>query len=90
MKLSYSEMRDLGMAAFKAVGVPEKTAAIVTEALILAELDGMPSHGFNRIPFYAGQAKSGKVVAAAEPEVTQTGPSVVVVDAKYGFAVPAI
>ena len=61
MKLSFSDMRKLGVSAFLAAGVPEDAAACVTDALLLAELDGMPSHGFSRIPFYTDQARSGKV-----------------------------
>lgn len=90
MKLSYDAMRELGMAAFRAAGVPEDTAACVTDALLLAELDGMPSHGFSRIPFYVDQAKSGKVRAGARPRVTHPAPAITVVDADGGYAFPAI
>ncbi len=90
MKLSYDEMRDLGMAAFRAAHVPEDTAACVTDALLLAELDGMPSHGYSRIPFYIDQALSGKVKADARPAATHPSPAVTLVDAGFGYAFPAI
>ncbi len=90
MKLSFSDMRKLGVSAFLAAGVPEDAAACVTNALLLAELDGMPSHGFSRIPFYTDQARSGKVNAGARPEITQPAPALIVVDARNGYAFPAI
>ena len=90
MKLSYNAMRELGIKAFLAAGVPDDTASCVTDALLLAELDGMPSHGFSRIPFYVDQAKTGKVKAAARPVVSKPAPAVVCVDACNGYAFPAI
>ncbi|MBO4318070.1 MAG: Ldh family oxidoreductase [Mailhella sp.] len=90
MKLSHDEMRDLGLAAFRAAHVPEDTAACVTDALLLAELDGMPSHGFSRIPFYVDQALSGKVNAGARPVATHPSPATTLVDACFGYAFPAI
>ena len=90
MKLSFSDMRKLGISAFLAAGAPEDTAACVTDALLLAELDGMPSHGFSRIPFYTDQARSGKVNAGARPESSHPAPALTVVDARNGYAFPAI
>lgn len=90
MKLSYNAMRELGIKAFLSAGVPDDTASCVTDALLLAELDGMPSHGFSRIPFYVDQAKTGKVKADARPVVFNPTPAVVCVDACNGYAFPAI
>lgn len=90
MKLSFTEMRKLGISVFRAAGAPEDTAACVTDALLLAELDGMPSHGFSRIPFYVDQARSGKVKADARPEASHPAPALTVVDARCGYAFPAI
>ncbi|MDE5879371.1 MAG: Ldh family oxidoreductase [Desulfovibrio sp.] len=90
MKLHEDELRELGLAVFAAAGVPEENAASVVEALVMAELDGLPSHGFSRIPFYVNQALSGKVKGAVRPEVSQPAPAVVLVDAGEGYAFPAI
>ena len=90
MKLSLADMRELGLAAFRAAGASEDVAKCVTDALLLAELDGMPSHGFSRIPFYVDQALSGKVNVKAVPVVTRTSASAIVVDACNGYAFPAI
>ena len=90
MLLDVKALRTLGMGVFRAVDAPEHVTACVTDALVLAELDGMPSHGFSRIPFYADQARSGKVAVKAEPMLTYPAPAVVRVDAAHNFAFPAI
>lgn len=90
MILTPEQLQDLGMAVFREAGVPEESAASVVEALVRAELDGLPSHGFSRIPFYVDQALSGKVKARAIPLVRQAAPAAVLVDAGNGFAFPAI
>ena len=51
MILTPEQLQDLGMAVFREAGVPEESSASVVEALVRAELDGLPSHGFSRIPF---------------------------------------
>ena len=90
MILTSEQLQDLGMAVFREAGVSEESAASVVEALVRAELDGLPSHGFSRIPFYVDQALSGKVKAQAIPLVRQPAPAAVLVDAGNGFAFPAI
>ncbi|MDR1659972.1 MAG: Ldh family oxidoreductase [Desulfovibrio sp.] len=87
---SVDELRALARGALRAARIPEAVAAVVTEALLLAELDGVPSHGLSRLPFYADQALSGKVQAEATPLVTNPRPAVVLADAGNGFAFPAI
>jgi (2R)-3-sulfolactate dehydrogenase (NADP+) len=88
--LSVDELRTLALAAFRAARIPDAVAAVVTEALLLAELDGIPSHGLSRLPVYADQALSGKVRADATPLVTNPKPAVVLADAGNGFSFPAI
>ena len=65
-------------------------ARIVAEALIAAELNGIPSHGLSRLPAYADQAIAGKVDGFARPRLDQVAPALIRVDAATGFAFPAI
>lgn len=71
-------------------GVVPATAEAVAAALVAAELDGIPSHGLSRLPIYADQVRSGKIHGRAVPEVTCPASALVRVDAKSGFAFPAI
>src|SRR5258705_2179453 len=67
-----------------------ENARAVAKALVLAEADGIKSHGLIRLPLYAAQAKKGKVDGFATPSVTRPRPGVAVIDANNGFAYPAI
>ena len=73
-----------------AAGASSANAASTASALIAAELNGLPSHGLSRIPFYADQVVSGKVDGTAVPVLTRAAPVVVHIDACDGFAYPAI
>ena len=71
------------------VGTPETNPA-VAEALVAAEADGLAGHGASRLPSYADQAVAGKVDGFATPGLTETAAAAVRVDARNGFAYPAI
>ena len=88
--VSLGDLRDLAQGALTASKTSPDNAAFVADALIKADADGIPSHGVARIPAYADQALSGKVDGFAVPEITETGASALRVDAKCGFAYPAI
>jgi len=83
------EARALALQAMAAHGFAADTARSTVEALILADRDGIASHGLARLPFYLRQAARGKVVAGAVPQVAVQG-AVVRVDAGHGLAFPAI
>jgi (2R)-3-sulfolactate dehydrogenase (NADP+) len=85
-----SELQQLATRILVNTGASGENAGIVAEALIAAELDGISSHGLSRLPAYADQLASGKINGLAKPEVTRTAAAVVSVDARYGFAFPAI
>lgn len=70
-------------------GASEPNAYSVAKALIAAEVDGIPSHGLSRLPYYADQTVSGKVNGKAVPVIKERG-VIVNVDALEGFAFPAI
>jgi (2R)-3-sulfolactate dehydrogenase (NADP+) len=65
-------------------------AAGVARALVGAEADGQKGHGLSRAPTYAAQAKIGKVDGFAKPALAWRRAAAAVVDAKHGFAYPAI
>ena len=65
-------------------------AVQVAKALVAAEADGRKGHGASRVPSYAAQARSGKVDGHATPEAIRLTESAAVIDARDGFAYPAI
>lgn len=88
--LSIEQMHDLGVRVMTASKTSRDTAEAIADALVAAEADGLSSHGMSRLPFYADQAISGKVDGFASPVATQTAPAALRVDARDGFAFPAI
>lgn len=90
MRLNVCDLRFLGLRVLERQGVPRSVSECVVNSLVLAEMDGIPSHGFSRLPYYADQVANGLVRRDAVPVVEQPAPSLVCVDAALGFAFPAI
>lgn len=88
--LSLSKAHELAVRVLAAAGVTRDNAESVAKALVAAEADGLASHGLSRLPAYADQAKAGKVDGKAAPQATETAPGALMVDARDGFAFPAI
>ncbi len=62
----------------------------VASALVAAEVDEQRGHGLARVAAYAAQARSGKVDGSAQPTATRSRPGFIDVDARSGFAYPAL
>lgn len=89
-KIETSVAEALIIEALESHGVTKENATIVAQKLIVAEIDGQPSHGLSRVAAYAKQAEVGKVNGSASPATTKVAPSFIKVDARNGFAFPAI
>lgn len=85
-----AEAEALIAAKLVASNVSPENARSVATALVQAEIDGQKGHGFSRVASYAAQAKSGKVNGHAVPEIDHRFPAAAVIDAKNGFAFPAL
>lgn len=88
--LALSAAHDLALRVLITAGTLPANAEAVALALVAAEADGLASHGLSRLPAYADQVRAGKVDGSAVPEIRRTAPSAVMVDARDGFAFPAI
>lgn len=89
-RLSLAEMHDLTARALVAAGTLRDTAHVVADALVAAEADGQAGHGISRLAGYADQVRSGKVDGRARPSAGRPARAAVAVDARCGFAYPAI
>ncbi|NBB97562.1 MAG: Ldh family oxidoreductase [Alphaproteobacteria bacterium] len=87
--ISLADARRLVVDVFGKAGMPAHLATPAAHALVMAEQEGLPSHGLARVPFYAAQMVAGKVVADAAPAVERDG-AVIRVDAGFGLAFAAI
>jgi len=65
-------------------------AVLVADALVAAESAGQVGHGFRRVVGYAAQAVCGKVDGYAIPNVDRVAAATLKIDAKFGFAYPAL
>jgi (2R)-3-sulfolactate dehydrogenase (NADP+) len=75
---------------FQKHGVQRANAISVAKALVAAEADGLKGHGLQRVPTYISMAKSGKAKGDAKPAAARPRPAVLAIDAKDGFAYPAV
>jgi (2R)-3-sulfolactate dehydrogenase (NADP+) len=88
--LSLAEAEALVVETLTRCRTSPANARCVARALVGAEADGLKGHGLSRLPSYAAQAKVGKVDGFATPAVTRPHPATVAIDARNGFAYPAI
>ncbi|MGR3465647.1 Ldh family oxidoreductase [Limimaricola sp.] len=88
--LSLDAATELIRRALAANGLPDRAAISVAHALVAAEAEGQQGHGFSRLADYVAQARSGKVVADAEPRLIKGEGTLLRVDAMHGFAYPAL
>jgi len=87
---SLAEAEELAGAALQRSRTSAENARIVAHALVRAESEGLKSHGLLRLPIYAAQTKIGKVDGFAVPSVNRPRPALIAIDAKHGFAYPAL
>lgn len=88
--LSLDEVEAISLAALLGAGVSDQNAAPVALSIRAAEADGIHSHGLARLPTYCEHARIGKIDGGAVPALLQPRPGLVAVDARDGFAHPAI
>ena len=89
-RISYPDLADLLKRIFVRHGTSERVAEILAANCAAAERDGSESHGIFRIPGYLSTLASGWVDGRAEPVVEDVAPAFVRVDARNGFAQPAL
>ncbi|MEM8822332.1 MAG: Ldh family oxidoreductase [Pseudomonadota bacterium] len=88
--LSIAAIEDLALDALTAAGTAPENARPLAQATAVTEAMGVASHGLAYVPIYCEHVRCGKVVGDAVPEVSLPRPGVVRVDARNGFAHPAI
>ena len=90
IKLTLDQVGELSQNALETAGTSAENAASVARSTVRAERDGIRSHGLMYVPIYAEHVSCGKVDGRAVPSVERTRGSAICVDAKSGFAHPAI
>lgn len=81
---------ELARQALQAAGASNTAATITAQALVAADAQGIASHGVSRIPQYAAHLRLGRVDGRAEPAIVAERGGAVLIDAREGFAFPAL
>ena len=76
-------------AALQRAGAGAAMAESTARALVLAEAQGLASHGLSRVAQYSGHLRCDRVNGAAQPQVVKRKGAALVVDAQEGLAFPA-
>lgn len=90
VKLAPKAARKLIFEALTGAGTRPENAGYFTDAILDTELSGLEGHGFYWLQFYCEHVRSGKVDGRAKPQVKKLSPVAFRVDARRGFAHPAI
>jgi (2R)-3-sulfolactate dehydrogenase (NADP+) len=83
------EARTMVAAALRRAGANPAMAEATARALVLAEAQGLGSHGLSRVAQYATHLRNGRVNGAALPAVVRAKGGVAIVDAQEGLAFAA-
>ena len=90
MKIAEQELASLVQQALQRAGANDEMASATARALVMAEAQGLASHGLSRVAQYATHLRNGRVNGAAVPRVTQRRGAVLIVDADEGLAFGAL
>lgn len=88
--LSFDELKSLLNDIFLSHGTSPFVAQILAANCAGCERDGAISHGVFRLPGYVASLNTGWVDGQAEAEVSVVSPSFIRIDARNGFAQPAL
>jgi (2R)-3-sulfolactate dehydrogenase (NADP+) len=88
--VSLTEIEAVAAAALRACNVSANNAAVVARSIVSAERDGQRTVGLSYLPTYCDHAACGKVDGHARPEITELSLVAIRVDARTGFAHPAL
>lgn len=89
MKLPLSEVEALVLRQLQAAGANATMAGATARALVLAESQGLGSHGLSRVAQYATHLRNGRVNGAAQPQVIRRKGGALLIDAQEGLAFAA-
>ena len=84
-----NDLIDQVSAALEKAGANADMARSTAKALVMAEAQGLGSHGLSRVGQYASHLRSGRVNGQARPSILRSHGAGLLVDADEGLAFPA-
>lgn len=88
-RLAWGEAIALAAGALREAGASEAMAQSAARALVLAQAQGIASHGLSRVAQYAAHLRNGRADGKAVAVVARRKGAALLVDAKQGLAFPA-
>lgn len=88
-RLTWAQAEARAAAALRAAGASEATAEVTARALVLAEAQGIASHGLSRVAQYATHLRNGRADGQAQAAIVREHGAALLVDAAQGLAFPA-
>jgi len=88
-RIALDDLQQLAQQALAASGAGPDMAETTARMLVLAEAQGLGSHGISRVPAYAMHLRNGRADGAARPAIVRQRGGAVLVDAADGLAFPA-
>ncbi len=86
VQLTLEQVHELALQALMAQGISPAQAGAIADTITAAERDECKSHGLFRVPFYIKALQNPNINPMAEPEISNLAPSVLHVQANFGFA----
>lgn len=84
-RMPYGELHALIMRMFQAAGVSESDSSIAADALLIADVRGVETHGVQRMGFYLTGLGNGLVVGDAELTIDREHPSTIAFNGNSGL-----
>lgn len=85
VQLSISSMHDFATSILQSAGVSPEHSKVIADALVLADLRGVDTHGINRIPAYLTRVKAGVLNPTPKLEFVSKTPVMAHLDAQNTF-----
>jgi (2R)-3-sulfolactate dehydrogenase (NADP+) len=89
IQLSLQQATEKVFQALTSAGANDAMARSVARALVLAEAQGLASHGLSRVGQYCTHLRNGRVNGEAVPQVVKRQGGALLIDAQEGLAFPA-
>ena len=88
-RIALDEARRLVAASLQRAGADAPAAEATARSLVLAEAQGLASHGLSRVAQYSVHLRNGRVNTAAVPTILRAKGAAVLIDAQEGLAFAA-
>ncbi|TRW89128.1 Ldh family oxidoreductase [Mycolicibacterium sp. 018/SC-01/001] len=82
--IAAEELTGLASSALTSSGMPQDSADVVADILVLADLFGIHTHGVQRVPQYVERAGIGGINPVADVSTEQLAPSLSIIDGDDG------